>query len=221
MSLSLLRLLTFLSPAFPVGAFAYSSGLETAVRDGRLGDAEAVCDWIGTLLRHGSLWNDLVLCAEAHRAALAGDGSRLAEVAELATALAGSAERRQEALALGAAFAEAARPWEDLQGVDVATAVLPYCVAVGAVTGRVDIPLHDALAAFAHAGAANLVGAATRLVPLGQSRAVAVLARLEPVLLDVAARAALSDLDDLGTAAFLSEIAALRHEALSPRIFRS
>ncbi|MEF2070542.1 urease accessory protein UreF [Consotaella aegiceratis] len=223
MSRPLVRLLTWLSPSFPIGAFAYSHGLEAAVRDGGIEDAEAVFHWLETLLLHGSGWNDLVLFAAAHRAATARENGTLDEIAELAAALAGTAERRTETLALGAAFGQAARPWHDAGDAGDAEdyATRPYPVAVGRLAGMTDIALHEALTAYAHAFVANLVGAAIRLVPLGQSDAMAVLERLEPTILAAADRASTSGLDDLGSAAILSEIAAMRHETLSPRIFRS
>lgn len=215
---ALLRLMTWLSPAFPIGAFAFSHGLEAAVEEGRLTDGEAVADWIDLLVTQGSGWNDLVLFAEAYRALAAGDGPRLSEVVDLARALAGSAERRGETLSLGDAFARSAAPWS--AGEDpVAGEAYPIAVARVALAGGV--ALRPALEAFAHGFAANLVSAATRLVPLGQSAAMQALHRLEPVLLAAAARAAASTPDDLGSAAILSDIAAMRHETLTTRLFRS
>ncbi|SKA30748.1 urease accessory protein UreF [Consotaella salsifontis] len=219
MSPSLIPLLTLMSPAFPVGAFAYSHGLEYAVRARVVGDADAVLDWIETLLRYGTGWCDLLLFAEAHRAAAEGDEARLAGVGELALALSGSAERRLETIGLGMAFRQASRPWE--ASPDDGDVAVAYPVAVGQLAGRLGLALDEALAAFAHGFAANLVAAAVRLVPLGQSQAVALLRRLEPTLVELADKAVHSDLDALGSAALFSEISAMRHETQSPRIFRS
>lgn len=209
-----LRLQVWLSPGFPVGAFAWSHGLEAAVAEERVGTAGEVRDWIAFLLRHGSGWNDLVLFAQGFRAA--GDPGRLAAVAELAEALAPSRERRAETLALGHAFAAAVAPWDADGATDA-----PYPIAVALAAARSGISLDAALVAFAGAFAANLVSAAVRLVPLGQSRAVAMLRELEPAILEAAARAAGSSTDDLGSAATLAEITAMRHETLPTRLFRS
>ena len=213
---ALLQLLTWLSPSFPVGAFAFSHGLESAVAARQVRDAGTLHDWVRALLEHGSGWNDLVLFAEAHAAA--GDPARLAEVAELAEALGGTSERRLETMALGAAFRTASQPWHE-GAAELPDA--PYPVAVGQLAAAKGVPLLPALTAFAHAFAANLVTSATRLVPLGQSDMVRVLRRLEPVILATPARAAGATLDDLGSAAILSEIAAMRHETLQTRLFRS
>ncbi|GGE20630.1 urease accessory protein UreF [Aureimonas endophytica] len=209
---ALVRLATWLSPAFPVGGFAYSHGLEAAFEGGLARGATAVRDWIATLLESGSGWNDLVLFAEAFRAGEAAD--RLAAVTELAEALAGSAERRLETLALGEAFAKAVGPWETVPSA-------PYPVAVGLAARRSGLPLEAALAAYAQGFAANLLGAATRLAPLGQSEAMRAARELEPAILAAAGRAARSTPDDLGSAAILSDIAAMRHETLRTRLFRS
>ncbi|WP_061930489.1 urease accessory UreF family protein [Aureimonas sp. AU22] len=213
---ALLKLQTWLSPAFPVGAFGYSHGLEAAIAAGLLRRADDCADWIETLLVHGSGWNDLVLLAAAHRAAMAGDAGALTEVAELAGALSGSAERRRETAELGSAFAAAAAPW----GSGTVEA-MAYPVAVGALAARESVPLGAAATAFAHAFAANLLSVCVRLVPLGQREAVAILHQLEPVLVETARRAATSTLDDLGSATILSDIQAMRHETLETRLFRT
>lgn len=213
---TLLRLLTWFSPAFPIGAFAYSGGLEAAVAEGRVRSAEAVRDWIAALAEHGNGWNDLVLFAEAYRAARNGDAVRSGEAAVLGIALASSAERRAETLHLGEAFARAGAAWGGAGSTGA-----PYPVAAARLAAGCGVSLEEALLAFAHAGGANLVSAATRLVPLGQSEAVPVLRQLEAIIARVAVRAAVSTLDDLGSAAIGSEIAAMRHETLAHRLFRS
>jgi urease accessory protein len=207
----LLRLMTWLSPAFPVGAFGYSHGLETAISEGAVGDADTLSVWISGLIEHGSGWTDAVL----FKAAWAADPQGLAEVAELAQALAPSLERRREALGQGEAFLVAARAW----GPTALTGAVAYPVAVGATAA--DIPLEAALTAWLHAFAANLVSVAVRAVPLGQTDGVAVIAGLEPIILATATRAAASSLDDLGSSALLSDIAAMRHETLGVRLFIS
>ena len=212
---SLARLLTWTSPAFPIGAFAYSHGLEAAVAGAQVRDGDALFTWVETLLLHGSGWNDLVFLAEAHRLRGPEAGADWLDLAALARASAGSAERRRETLDLGRAFAEAAAPW----GAEPDGEGVAYPVALGALAAREDVPLASALLAFAHAFAANLVSAAVRLVPLGQREGVRVMKRLEPVFGAATQKAAASTLDDLGSAAILSDIAALRHETLQPRLF--
>lgn len=220
-SSALLRLMTWLSPAFPVGGFAYSHGLESAIAERRVADAATLSKWLETLLLRGSGWNDLVLFAEAFRAAKDLDSTRMAAVCELALALGGSMERRAETQALGAAFGAAAQPWHDAAATTADLPDAPYPVAVGRLAGVGDIALLDALTAYAHGFCANLVAVATRLVPLGQSQMVLVLHALEPVQLSAARRAEGSTLDDLGSSSFLSDIAAMRHETMTTRLFRS
>lgn len=211
----LLRLQTWLSPAFPVGAFGYSHGLETVIQSGAMADAGAVDAWISGLLEFGSGWTDAVLFAAAWRTADV--PTSLAEIAELAEALSPSLERRRETLGLGEAFLIAAGTW----GRAPLAGLVAYPVAVGAVCGAAGIPLKAALGAFLNAFAANLVSVAVRLIPLGQTQGVAVIAGLEPLVLNTAARAAASTLDDLAAAALISDIASMRHETLSSRIFIS
>ena len=218
---ALLRLMTWLSPSFPVGGFAYSHGLESVIAEHRITDAATLTDWLRTLIARGSGWNDLVLFAEAYRATVAADAARLDAVSDLAIALAGSMERRAETRALGAAFGAASLPW---QGADEAAADLsdaPYPVAVAGLAAGAGIPLRDALTAYAHGFAANLVAVATRLVPLGQRQMVVVLRQLEATQIEAAQRAEHATLDDLGSSSILSDIAAMRHESMTTRLFRS
>lgn len=215
---TLLRLLAWLSPAFPVGSFSYSHGLERAVEDGLVADAHDLGGWLETLLRRGSGWNDAALFAEAWRCARQGED--LGEVADLAAALAGSRERHMESTLQGAAFLKAAGAWP-AAGLSTLPDDCAYCVAVGAVAGAHGVPLGDALGAFLQAFVTNLVQAGIRLGVTGQQGAVALIAGLEPTVLEVAACAEESSLDDLGACAVLSDIAAMRHETQYSRLFRS
>jgi urease accessory protein len=213
-----LRLMAFLSPAFPVGGFSYSHGLERAAQDSLLPDADALGEWLSDLIAFGSGWNDAVLFAEAHRR---GASDRdLADLAELAEALAGSQERHRESMLQGAAFISAARAWPH-SVLDRFPADCPYCVAAGAILGAHGVLLETALAAWLQAFCINLVQAGIRLGVTGQQGAMAVIAALEPALLETARRAQSSTLDDLGSAALLSDIVAMKHETQISRLFRS
>jgi urease accessory protein len=213
-----LRLMAFLSPAFPVGGFSYSHGLERAAHDGMLPDAAALQDWLSDVIVFGSGWNDAVLFAEAHRRTR--DGGDIVRLAELAEALAGSEERHRESMLQGAAFIAAARAWPHAV-LDQLPADCPYCVAAGAILGAHGVPLEPALAAWLQAFSINLVQAAIRLGVTGQQGAMAVVAALEPAILQSARRAQNSTLDDLGSATLLSDIVAMKHEMQVSRLFRS
>jgi urease accessory protein len=221
MTAPLLKLLTWLSPAFPVGGFSYSHGLEQAIHTGAVHDRASLNAWIAALLAHGSGWSDAVLLTEAWRASTTADGPRLADIAELADAMAPSLERRRESLSQGAAFLTAARAWRPEGLLPPYGDPAPYCVAVGATAAAHGVPLEPTLTAWLHAFASNLTSIALRAVPLGQTDGVAVLAALEPLILETAARAAASSLDDLGACALMSDIASMRHETQQVRLFIS
>ncbi|MDX3924452.1 MAG: urease accessory protein UreF [Shinella sp.] len=214
----LLKLLAWLSPAFPVGAFSYSGGLEQAVHDERVTDRESLAEWLSTLIAHGAIWNDAVLFAEAYRSF--GDPERLHFAGELAEALAGSAERHRETMLQGEAFVSAAMSWPH-PVFDALDGAVAYPVAVGAVAGAHDTGLPPSLAAFLHAVLSNLVSVAIRCGVIGQRDGVHVLAGLEDAIGAITARAAESTLDDLGSASLMADIASLRHETLGSRLFRS
>lgn len=215
---ALLRLTAWLSPAFPIGSFAYSGGLERAVHDGLVADADALADWISALIGHGTAWNDAVLLAGAHRAS--GELRQLTDIAELAEALASSHERHQETMLLGNAFLSAASAWPHpvLQWRDGRMA---YPVAVGLVAGAHGIALERVLAVFLHALASQGVSAGIRLGIAGQKDGVRILAGLENLIAQRSRQAARSSLNDLGSAAVQADIASLRHETQATRLFRS
>jgi urease accessory protein len=211
---ALLRLLAWLSPAFPTGAYAYSHGLEWAVECGDITDGETLRVWLADVLTHGSGRNDAILLRHAHRAS---DSDALRAIAELAGAIAPSRERRAETLDQGTAFIAAAAAWHPPE----LPAHIAYPVAVGALAGRHGIAEDATTAAYLQAFAANLISAAVRLVPLGQSTGLRVLAALEPTILQVAEASRAATLDDLGGCAFRSDLAAMLHETQYTRLFRS
>ena len=208
----LARLLWFASPAFPTGGFAYSHGLEWAVEAGDVRDAAALSDWLAIVLRDGSGRSDAILLRHAHRAAHDPEGIGL--LAELAAAAAPGRERRLETVAQGEAFCLAASAWSD--GPPAA-----YPVAFGAVCGRQGIGEDAACIGYLTSWLGMLVSAGLRLVPLGQSAGLGVLRGLEALLLEVAAETSTAGLDDIGTACFRADIAAMRHETQYSRLFRS
>jgi urease accessory protein len=237
---AILRLLTWLSPGFPTGAYAYSHGLEWAVAAGDVTDGATLSAWLEDLLVLGSGRSDAIFLRHAHRAASEGrviagldpaipgllahgcPGLRpgmtgtttLAAIAELAEAAAPGRERRAETLGLGTAFAAAAVPWSTLSPA-------AYPVAVGALTGQSGIAEDSAVTAYLQAFAANLISAGVRLIPLGQSAGLAVLAALEPIILATVRETREAGLDDIGGACFRSDIAAMRHETQYTRLFRT
>lgn len=222
----LVKLMTWLSPAFPVGAFTYSHGLEWAVEDGTVRDRDGLAAWIGDVVRHGAGRSDAVLLARAHRAAAGGRAADLAETTELAFALQPSRERRLEAGAQGKAFVGAIEAtWGAPTLTALAAAVKPtpvaYAVAVGVAAADHGLALPAVTEAFLAAFVANLVSAAVRAVPLGQTDGQRVVRDLAPVVATVAAEALAADPDDVGGAAIRADIASMKHETQYTRLFRS
>jgi urease accessory protein len=215
---ALLRLMAWLSPAFPIGGFAYSGGLESAVIERHVHDAVSLNAWLGLLFDHGGLRNDAILFVEAHRRQ--SEGGDLNELVDLAAALAGSAERHAEITRLGEAFVTAASGWphpvlERLSGP------VAYGVAVGAIAAAHGVAAEDGLAAFLHAQLSQLVSVAIRLGVIGQSHGVASIAAFEERILSAVPALAGFGLDDLGSAAIAAETLSMRHEMQYSRLFQS
>jgi urease accessory protein len=222
---SLYRLMAWLSPSYPVGAFSYSSGIEWAVEAGDIKDADSLRSWLAVVIGQGAGFCDAVFLVHAYRAISDKDDKALHAVAELAAAFAPSKERHLETAAQGRAFIEATRAAWPCAALDKLAAVwdgpIAYPVAVAAAAAGHGIALEPALGAYLQAVAANLVSAGVRLIPLGQSDGQRVLAALEDVVAASAARAQTIGLDEVGGAALRADLASMRHEAQYTRLFRS
>ncbi|RUM98191.1 urease accessory protein UreF [Pseudaminobacter arsenicus] len=221
----LTKLQTWFSPSFPVGAFSYSHGLEWLVETGEVRDVSSLRGWIEGVLLHGSGRSDAILLCAAWRAAAAQQWSELQEIAALAAALQPTAERRIESLGQGTAFCAAvtaAWPHPLLDHFrQTSPREIAAPVAVGVAGAAHQLPLDALLVAFLQAFAANLVSAGVRLIPLGQSDGLKVTSMLEPVVDEVSRQALADGLDDVGSAAILTDIASMRHELQYTRLFRS
>ncbi len=222
----LYRLLAWLSPSYPIGAFSYSHGIETAVEEGFIQDRASLVAWLETVLRDGTGRVDGALFAAAWRAAGAADWLTFDDVAERATAWRGTSEMALESRQQGGSFLSITRTaWphaalvaaHDRLGGELA---LPVAVALAAAAHG--ITLEMALGAYLHAFTANLISAAVRTVPLGQSDGQLALAALEGYV-SATARAAIAveSLDEVGTATPLLDWCSLRHETQYTRLFRS
>jgi urease accessory protein len=207
----LLTLVQWLSPAFPVGGFAYSHGLEWAISEGQVTDAGTLQDWLADVLTHGSGRADAVLLSRAMD-----PGADLAPIAATARALAASKERWTETQDQGRAFTEAVNA---LTANDFAPAALP--VAVGRAARALSLPVARVAALYLHAFASNLVSAAVRFVPLGQTDGQRVLSALHPTIERVAREAAATPLEAITSGVPGADLAAMHHETQDVRIFRT
>lgn len=212
------KLLTWLSPAFPVGAFAWSAGLETAIAKGWVHDRATTQGWIEGLLAHGSLKTDAILLAHAH--ASAADAAALRELADLCLALTPARERHEETSITGNAFVSAAKAWPAPVFAILPTPC-PYPIAVGSIAASHAIAVEATLLAYLTATVHAQVSVAVRLVPIGQSDGLAIMAALETVISALAKLCQHAALDDIGGIAYAADIAQMAHETQTTRIFRS
>jgi urease accessory protein len=221
----MLPLLAWLSPSYPVGAYAYSHGLEWAVEAGDVADERSLAEWLSDVIEHGAGRNDAILLAHAHRAACAGDLGALAEANDLALALAPSRELRLETSQQGRSFLDATlAAWATLALADLAaalTAEVAYPIAVGTCAAAHEVPLAPTLEGYLLAFVQNLVSAAVRLAPIGQTGGTRVVAGLAPTVGALAAAVPDLTLDDIGGATFRADLGSFLHETQYTRLFRS
>jgi len=232
-SVTQFQLLTWCSPAYPIGAFSYSHGMEWAVERGTVTTLAGLLDFVGAVLERGGGWVDAVLFAQAWRAAQqpsatwnAHARSQLRGIAELAAAFRATAETALESRQQGAAFLSVTlKAWPhprladfaaDMRGLPIA-----HSVAVAVACAAHGIGLSLAIQAFIQSIGANLVSAGARLIPLGQTAAQIAIARLAPIVAATAARAVTTELDELGTCTPGLELCSMRHETQYTRLFRS
>lgn len=201
----------FVSPAYPTGAFAYSHGLESAIQRGEVDDPASLERWLGDVIAHGTGRGDAILLAAAMR-----PDADLDALSALAEALATSRERHVETMAQGAAFATVTAA---VHGTDATPR--PFPIAVGAAARVLGLAPAAVVPAILHAFTANLLSAAQRALPLGQTAAQQRLVALFPLIERTAAEALSAPLDALGQASLAADLAAMHHEGLEPRIFRT
>jgi urease accessory protein len=210
---AVLTLSQWLSPAYPVGAFAYSHGLEALADSGQIKDVNDLRLWLEDVLLHGAGRNDAILLAAAWHA----EGTdTVRQIDQTARAFAPSRERLFETVQQGDAFGMiTGTVWSaDLFG-------LCYPVALGRASSILDLPLKLTLTMFLQAMLSNLVSAGQRLLPIGQTQAQAVIRDLTPLCCQIAGESRSDDLTSLSSTAFLGDIASMRHETQYSRIFRT
>lgn len=215
---SLQKLLTWLSPAFPVGAFAWSAGLETAIAQRQIEDAWQTRSWIDGMLQHGGIGTDAIVLAEAYRAF--DNPQHLQEIADLCIALTPASERLSETLTTGDAFVRTAAAWPTSVPAHLPQPC-PYPIAVGAIAAAHGIDLLSTITAFLTAIVHGQVSVAVRLIPIGQGDGLRIMAALEPAIAARANAAQHERLEHIGSIAYAADIAQMRHETLPTRIFRS
>jgi urease accessory protein len=225
---ALLRLQSWLSPAFPTGSYSYSHGLEWAVEAGHICDGKSLVDWLEADLCHGSGRNEAIFFSEAWRCAVSDDRAKLLEVAEIAAAFRGTSELALESSQQAAAcLATLRQVWPD-RLLDWLSKTLcehhvhaALSVVLGIRAARQGIPTGLALPAFLQSYVANLVTAGVRLIPLGQTDGQLAIAELEEAVLAATAQAEKATFDDLGSAAFAVDLCSMAHETQYTRLFRS
>jgi urease accessory protein len=219
-----LRLFWWLSPAFPVGAYAYSHALEWAAETGDIRDEASCAAWIRDIMLDGAGRNDAILLNNAYRATLARNFGGLAEIGELALALAPSGELRLETAQQGRSFLDAIRgAWPDplVERVAADLDEIAYPVALGIAAAAHAVPVETTIPGFLAAFLQNLVSAAMRLAPIGQNAGLRILAGLGPDLAALAAEIPHVGLDDIASSTFRADLGSFRHETQYTRLFRS
>jgi len=209
----LLTLVQWLSPAYPIGSFAWSHGIEAAIARGWIKNGDDLKDWLIDLIQHGSIRSDAILISLAYGTT---DLAALIDLNATARALAASKERIKEAERQGAAFAKTTR---DVWKLNLPDLMLP--VALGFAAQQQDLDEASLISIYAHSVLSNLVSAAQRLMALGQTEAQSILSTLSPLCAALPQNVAHADSDDIYSNCFLSDIASMTHETQQPRLFQS
>lgn len=202
-----LRLTQILSPAFPIGSFAHSQGLEWAIAEGRVRNGTAVQDWVTAVIARGSGFADAVFLSMGRV-----DGADHVALAELYDAYLPASGRRLEATELARGF----RALTDAEAPE-----LPYVLALARETALLDVPEIEVLGLYLQALAAQLLSVAVRFMPMGQAEAQRILAELAPVIADAARQASGAGEEALFTFTPGADIASMAQEHMETRIFRS
>jgi urease accessory protein len=225
---SLFQLMSWLSPAFPVGAYAYSHGLEYAIECGAVTDRDQLITWLEGILRFGGAASDAQLLRAAWTATRESDVSTLTWAVDMGHAFRGSAELALESAAQGRAFiTTVTKVWPQhvpsklLGEANIAAEDLAYPIAIAVVCASAGITLSAALTAYLHGFVSNVTSAAVRLIPLGQTEGQQALAALQTTVGETVATTLRSEIRDLSNAALMVDWTSMQHETQYTRLFRS
>jgi len=219
--LPLLQLIWLASPALPIGGFSYSEGMEAAVDAGWVKDEATAADWLLGQLHLALARSDLAVLAQAIPAWQSHDMARIAQLDAWVLQTRETGEFRQQTEQMGRSLIEwlkSVRP-ELVDGLGAGHFTYPIAFALAA--SAIGASTRDCLLAFAFGWAENMVQAALKSVPLGQSAGQRVLGKLSrdiPDAVDVAL--ALHDEDRQAFSPMLAILSA-RHETQYSRLFRS
>ena len=206
------KVMAWLSPSFPLGAFAYSHGLEFEISEGNVSTSEELYEWLKDILRFGSVWNDLVLFCNSYKT----DVNSLNELSDIAKAFAQSKERYYETIEMGNAFSKII---SSIEGVYLKGMPLP--IIMGYIAKIENVSLSYILPLYAHSFISNLISVSIRLLPLGQTDAQKLLFSLFPIIDDVSKEALKSNIGDMRNKCVLADLASMKHETLKVRLFKS
>lgn len=217
---SLLRLLQLSSPTLPIGAYAYSQGVEPAVHAGIIHDEESAFNWSRDVLVNGLVYSDLALLNHFYHAWAERDQEKLAVLSQLSVAIRETAELRQEDLHVATALLRLAEPL----GVDVFKNSLSektYPMVFAGFAHHWGIAVEEALQAFAWSWTENQVAAMIKLAPLGQTQGQKIILKMDVEIQQAVLMAIQVPLESIGNSLPYLAILSSRHEVQYSRLFRS
>ena len=225
---SLLNLMNWLSPSFPVGGYAYSHGIEFAVEDGRIKNEQQLVSWVEAALVQGSGRTDGLLFVEAWHATTENDLDRLRYTIELGHVWRSTSEMALENKAQGQAFFDTVKQTQKIPKlkkiydlIDSEKRELASSVAVAIISAALEVPLKQALLAYYFSFSANLISAGVRLIPLGQIAGQSCIESLKTIVENTTVAAIEGDFNKLGSSAPIIDWALMKHETQYSRLFRS
>jgi urease accessory protein len=223
-----LSLLQFTDGLFPAGAYAHSFGLESYVQSGGVADAAGVEHFLRAYLGGSVAPTDLVAMLCARKAAKLGDLSTCIGLDETVDAMKAASELRDASRQMGrqtlrVANHFAANAFLAEYGEAVAAELSPchHPIVFGIIGAAMEWPGPEMAGAYLYSASAAMVGAALRLMPLGQLAGQRILWNLRPLIEQLAKEAQDKERDDMWSFAPALEIASMRHATLEARLFRS
>ena len=196
------------SPSFPVGSFAYSHGLETAIHNHIVTDKNSLTDWIAFILEYGSGWND-GLCLKA-----AYEGE---DINDLCLGLSAGHERHLETQELGRSFTANLNKCYELALPNG----LAYPVAVGIASAQLNLDLILTLQSYLQSFTSNLISVGIRTIPIGQMAGQESLVRIFPIIKTLCTQLEGTPLTELGSCSVIADLMSLQHEQNVPRLYKT
>tara|TARA_B100001248_G_scaffold129623_1_gene97190 strand:- start:147 stop:860 length:714 start_codon:yes stop_codon:yes gene_type:complete len=217
--------LTWFSPSYPIGSYAYSHGLEYAVEEGLVKDPQTLLGWIRDLLFFGTGYNDSIIINSIYDSVANDNCVEFDYISQIANAIKPTKEIALESYQQGVSFKNILMDVYSNSNLTFYLNRLDDCITypsvVGVAGGIFEVEKKLLLHSYLHAFTSNILSAALRIMPIGQTEIQKIIFQMKGNVEEMTNKSLGLSLSDLGSSVFISDWASSKHQNQYTRLFRS